>query len=143
VIKLGMPAHEPFVRELRALDVANGRGYARLLRRDEERGAVLLERRGAPLREAGLSVEAQIEILCATMRRAWVAVPPGAGLEPGARAAVSHLDSVEAAWEELSHPCSERVIESVRACARSRAAGTSWSIRTAISRSRPGIWPFP
>jgi streptomycin 6-kinase len=71
VIKLGIPVREGsvgFRNEITTLLVAEGRGYARLLRHDEDRNAVLLERLGRPLTRMDLSVEAQIEIICALGR---------------------------------------------------------------------------
>jgi hypothetical protein len=56
-----------------------GREYARLLAYDPARQAVLQERLGPSLADLGLPVEAQIEIICATLRRAWRIRPPDRG----------------------------------------------------------------
>jgi streptomycin 6-kinase len=57
--------------EATVMRLAEGHGYARLLRHDPARQAILLERLGAPLAELGLPTSLQIQIICATLRRAW------------------------------------------------------------------------
>ena len=51
VLKMGDPADREFASELAALRLYEGDGMVRLLRADPERGALLLDRLGAPLSE--------------------------------------------------------------------------------------------
>lgn len=121
VVKLEMPPYESFAGEVRTLLAAEGRGYARLLNRDEERHAMLQERLGPSLRESGLPVPARIEILCATLRSAWE-TPAPADLQTGAEKARWLSGFIAATWEETNQPCSRRVVEQALAFAGAREA---------------------
>ncbi|MGH3144837.1 MAG: aminoglycoside phosphotransferase family protein [Rubrobacter sp.] len=121
VVKLEMPPYASFPGEVRTLAAAEGRGYVRLLEHDEERYAMLQERLGPSLRGFGLPVPNQIEILCATLQRAWE-VPAPAGLSTGADKARWLSDFIAATWEETNRPCSRRVIEQSLAFAENREA---------------------
>lgn len=57
-------AGEAARHEITVLRLAGGRGCARLLRADEERGALLLERLGRPLHERALPLRKRHDILC-------------------------------------------------------------------------------
>ena len=121
VVKLEMPPYESFAGEVRTLAAAGGRGYARLLEYDEERHAMLQERLGTSLSESGLPVPVQMEILCATLRRAWD-VPAPAGLQTGAEKARWLSEFIAATWEGTNRPCSPRVVEQALAFAEARRA---------------------
>jgi streptomycin 6-kinase len=122
VVKIEMPPYGSFANEVRTLIAAGGRGYVRLLDHDQERRAMLQERLGPSLRASGLSVSAQIEILCATLGRAWN-VPAPAGLPSGAEKALRHSGFIAATWEELNRPCSRYVVERALAFAEIRESG--------------------
>lgn len=119
VLKIEMPPYASFEGELRTLMAADGRGYARLLDWDEERRAMLQERLGPALSESGLSVTAQIEVLCTTLRSAWE-VPAPPRLTTGAEKARWLAGFITATWEELGSPCSRRVVEQALTFAASR-----------------------
>ena len=121
VVKLEMPPYESFAGEVRTLAAANGRGYARLLDYDEERHAMLQERLGPSLDEFGRPVSNQIEILCATLRRAWE-VPVPAGLQTGAEKARWLSGFIAEMWENLDQPCSQSVVEQALDFAEKREA---------------------
>ena len=121
VVKLEMPPYASFAGEVGTLAAADGRGYARLLDHDERRKAMLQERLGPSLRGAGLPVRVQIELLCATLRRAWE-VPAPEGLPSGAQKARWLAGFIVATWEELGRPCTRCVIERALASAESREA---------------------
>ena len=72
---------------------------------------MLQERLGPSLDESGLPVSAQIEILCATLRRAWE-VPAPAGLQTGAEKARWLSGFITETWEELGQPCSHSTFHS-------------------------------
>ena len=121
VVKLEMPPYASFASEAKTLAAADGRGYVRLLDSNEGRHAMLLERLGPSLGEAGLPVRAQIEAHCAALRRAWE-VPAPEGLPSGAEKARWLSGFIAATWEELDRPCSRRVIGRALAFAESREA---------------------
>ncbi|MEU7043331.1 aminoglycoside phosphotransferase family protein [Streptomyces varsoviensis] len=119
VLKLAVP--DPgFPSALRTLRLADGQGYVRPLAHDAERHAVLLESLGAPLDESGLPVPRQLDILCATLRRAWRVPPPEAVPRPDRAHALAAL--VERLWDGLGRPCAERVADHALECAARRAA---------------------
>ena len=62
-----------------------------------------------------------MEILCATLRRAWE-VPAPAGLQTGAEKARWLSEFIAATWEETNRPCSRRVVEQALAFAEVRGA---------------------
>ena len=54
------------------------RGDATVYGHDQAPAAILLERFGPKLDELGLSVDAQIEVICAMLAEAWAPLPGGA-----------------------------------------------------------------
>lgn len=111
VLKLIVPRDPDAVRnEIAVLDLAGGDGCARLLRRDETRGALLLERLGPSLHQLGLPLEQRLPILCSVAARVWRPAPD-LGLPTGAEKGRSLVQFIETTWEELDRPCSERAIE--------------------------------
>jgi len=131
VLKLAIPSVDAGVAdEIRTLALAGGRGYAILLRHDVERHALLLERLGPKLSTQGLSVEAQIDVICATLREAWVPVPAGLELPTGADKAASLARFIATAWAELDQPCSPRVV--ARALRYADLRGAAWDPASAV-----------
>lgn len=61
--------------QVRVLEVAAGRGYARLLAADLERGVLLMEALGEPLQSSGLAAEDQLGVLADTLAIAWLPSP--------------------------------------------------------------------
>jgi hypothetical protein len=85
--------------------VAKGHGYARLLKHDPARQAMLQERLGASPAELGLPSNLQIQIICATPRRAWQLPPPAsASLPSGADKTRRLAQFIAATWEQLNRP---------------------------------------
>jgi len=70
VIKIAIPGNA-LSNEVKTLLLADGHGYVRLLKHDEARRAMLQERLGPSLAELALPIKTQIEIICATLHRAW------------------------------------------------------------------------
>jgi streptomycin 6-kinase len=126
VVKLAMPdgltGHAPFARELQTLRLADGRPHVRVLRADERRRVMLLERLGRPLVALRLPVETQAEIIASTLRQGWRPVLAAPPLRTGAEQAEFLNAFVCATWERLERPCSSRVIERAVQCAQSRRA---------------------
>ncbi len=107
--------------EMTVLRLAGGEGCVRLLRHDEESGAMLLERLGPSMYRVGLPIEQRHEILCRVAMRLWRPAPDS-GLPTGAEKAARLTEYVQASWDRLGRPCSERAVEVALADAATRAA---------------------
>ena len=122
VLKLHIPrAGDPAAQEITTLRLVNGEGCAKLLRADQARGALLLERLGRPLYQLALPMTERHEILCATAARVWRPAP-GCGLPTGADKGRWLTAFITATWQELGRPCSERAVDHALACAARRIA---------------------
>ena len=122
VLKLMIPREGDHARnEITVLRLTGGDGCVRLLRADQDRGALLLERLGRPLHELGLPLARRHEILCATAERVWRPAP-ASGLPTGADKGRWVIGYIETTWPELDRPCSERAVEHALACAARRVA---------------------
>lgn len=125
VLKLGMPemsGNSDLKSEIQALSLADGHGYARLLKYDIERRALLLERLGAPLRDLPLSTSEQIRIICSTLQQSWTPVPQEVAFQSGANLAMGLADFIERLSQELGSPSSEKALKMVLSFTQSRAA---------------------
>lgn len=125
VLKLAPPEIEgkgDFTFELRALELAAGRGCARLLAGDAGRGAALLEPLGRRLAELGLPVDEQLRIIASTVQGLWVPVPDSVELPSGDAKAAWLAEFIGRLWEELGHPCAEATIERALDYAQRRGA---------------------
>ena len=107
--------------EMTVLRLADGAGCVRLLRHDEESGAMLLERLGSSMFRVGLPMQQRHEILCRVAMRLWRPAPDS-GLPTGAEKAARLAGYVEASWDRLGRPCTERAVEVALAAAANRAA---------------------
>jgi streptomycin 6-kinase len=120
VLKLSSPVHDSFANEVAILRMAAGRGYANLLSYDAPRRAILLESLGPKLHELGLPISRRIEIVCETLRQAWLPAPDAAGFRSAAQKA-RHLAGSIVSWRrQLGEPCSSRVVAQALAFARER-----------------------
>jgi streptomycin 6-kinase len=120
VLKLVPGGLDPAAGELGALLAARGRGYARVLRHDAARGAMLLERLGPQLHELGWPVDAQVGAVCATLSEAWAPPPEGGRFLTGAEKARDLAALIEASWRDLGRPCAERTVETALRFAEAR-----------------------
>lgn len=109
VLKLGQPGS--LGTERRALELADGVGYAVLLASDRENEALLLEGLGEKLADSRLSVDEQLRIICRTVQDAWRAVPDPEGLMTGAEKARWHGEWMETQWQAQGEPCSRALID--------------------------------
>jgi streptomycin 6-kinase len=122
VLKLMIPRPGEHARhEITVLRLTEGDGCVRLLKEDETRGAMLLERLGRPLEQLGLPTRRRHEILCAAARQVWRPAA-GSGLPTGAEKGRWLIDYITATWTELGRPCSERAVDHALACAARRVA---------------------
>lgn len=120
VLKLLVPrGGDAASNEITALRLADGVGCVRLLRHDEARGALLLERLGRSLHELALPVGRRHEILCSTASRVWRRAPD-CGLPTGAMKGRWLVEFITATWEDLGRPCSQRAVDHALVCASRR-----------------------
>ena len=107
-IKIPIPGVEKAQREIEVLRAAGGHGFVRLLRSDPSTGAMLQERLGRQLARLGLTAEAEIEAVCATLQQAWIRPPAGLQLMTGAEKARSMEDVIRSVRARYRGACSER-----------------------------------
>lgn len=122
VLKLLVPRSDDVSQhEITVLRLVDGDGCARLLRHDEARGAMLLERLGPSMHQLGVPFEARLPALADVARRVWRPAPD-AGLPTGAEKAVWLADHIARSWEALDRPCAERTVADALACIERRLA---------------------
>ncbi len=120
VLKVLVPgAGNDASNEVTVLRLAEGEGCPTLYRFDAGRGALLMERLGRPMSELGLPPPRRLEILSAAAARIWRPAPD-CGLPTGADKARWLADFIVTLWEELDHPCSEKVVDHALSSARRR-----------------------
>jgi streptomycin 6-kinase len=139
ILKIAIP-EVGFADELRVLESAQGHGYVRLLAADREREALLLEVLGPPMASLALPPEQQIILLCQMLRQAWQAPrPAGLVVTPDDEKAGQLFRLVSRLWEELGHPCSERVVNEALRYAERRAAAFDLE-RCVVVHGDPHPW---
>ncbi|SEO76649.1 aminoglycoside phosphotransferase family protein [Actinacidiphila rubida] len=117
VLKVGVPgARRELAREAAALRLADGDGYAGLLREDLDRDALLLERLGAAMSDVVPDPATRHDLLCDVAARGWRPVGPGVGLPTGADVARRYADLLPRLWEETGRACSPETVEDALAC---------------------------
>jgi streptomycin 6-kinase len=139
ILKIAIP-EVGFADELRVLASVQGHGYVRLLAHDREREAMLLEALGAPMAALALLPEHKIALLCQMLRQAWQAPRPAVlVVTPADEKAGQLARMVGRAWEDLSHPCSERVVTQALRYAERRAAAFDLE-RCVVVHGDPHPW---
>lgn len=122
VLKIDMPEDlgGDFSRGIAALQMADGRGYARLYAYDLKKKACLLERLGKPIDRLGFPVQRQLEIICAALKKTWE-IPAGEAVLPAGGDSVSWFrEFIGERWEKLRRPCPREVVERAFAHLRAR-----------------------
>jgi streptomycin 6-kinase len=123
VLKIVMTGADPGRQELRTLRAAGGKGYAKLLRADEETNVLLVERLGRQLHELGLSDEDVLAHICTTLGQAWMPRQPnGPPFATGADRADEFKGVIERLWPSLGMPCESRSHEMALGFAERRKA---------------------
>ena len=90
--------------QVRVLAAADGRGYARLLRADVARQAILLEALGDPLQSSGRTAPDQLAVLADTLALAWQ--PSPVDRVPAAEdKAIGLAGLITDHWDRLGQPC--------------------------------------
>ncbi|WP_433075838.1 aminoglycoside phosphotransferase family protein [Dactylosporangium sp. CA-052675] len=122
VLKLLVPRPGDHARhEATVLRLAGGDGCARLLRGDEGRGALLIERLGPALSDLAVPLPRRLDILTEAAARVWRPAP-GADLPTGRWKAGWLAACITAAWERTGRPCPERTVAHALACCERRGA---------------------
>jgi streptomycin 6-kinase len=117
VLKVGVPGtRRELTFEATALRLADGDGYARLLRDDLDRGALLLERLGAPLYDVVPDAATRHTMMCDVAARLWRPVGPDVDLPSGADKARECADLLPRLWEATGRACSEATVADALAC---------------------------
>lgn len=120
VLKVFPPNRNASAGEIATLVAAAGRGYAKVYAVDESHGAILLERLGPPLADMGLTVDAQIALICETLVEAWIVPADRARYPNGAEKAESLSNFIDTTWRDLGRPCPAQVIETALGFANER-----------------------
>lgn len=123
VLKLLVPRDGANAREEAAvLRACGGDGCAELLRFDERRSALLIERLGPSMHDLGVAFDDRLRILADTARAVWR--PPGDLAETLMHAPAKAqwlIDFIETEWERLGRPCSRAAVDEAIAAAARRA----------------------
>lgn len=120
VLKIVMPGFDANRQELRVLRAANGKGYAKLLRADETRNVMLLERLGRQLHVLNLPEERKMAVICTALDTAWMPQPAGPPFATGAEKAVELANIIETLWHALGKPCAPSTFDTALEFARRR-----------------------
>lgn len=121
IIKVGSPGSRLGRHEAEVLRRADGKGYARLLREDGGRNALLLEKLGPSLATLDLPYGQQVDIMCATLLEAWRPVPLNATFMTGAEKANLLGADFVAMWHRTGQPCPSTVIDTALLYCQERA----------------------
>ena len=111
VLKIGLPGSADLAREAHVYQLANGRGYARLIQHDNSHNSLLMERLGPPLANKEFTVEENVKKICMTLKEAWIPLAAAQGLMTGAEKAQWLIEFIGNKWDELGQPCNRRTIE--------------------------------
>ena len=128
---------EGWPAQVATLERAAGRGYARLLRSDPARRAVLLEALGPSLAARGRSVPDQLRCLADTLALAWQD-PGQTQPAPGQDKASGLARGIRQAWHRLDRPCSARVVDQALVYAERRATEAGRDLVVVHGDPHPG-----
>ena len=123
--------------QARVLADADGRGYARLLHADLDRGALLLEALGEPLQTSGRSSEDQLGVLADTLAVAWQPSPLDR-VQTEADKAVGLAGLITDHWERLGRPCPVEVRDQALRYADTLADAPAESLVVVHGDAHPG-----
>lgn len=136
VVKVAVTA-DGLAEQAATLDRADGRGYARLLDVDADRGALLLESLGRSLQQSARPPADQLRILADTLLLAWQDVAH-LGPAPGPDKAASLHQLISDLWPRLARPCSERVFDQALTFAERRQNPAAGDLRIVHGDPHPG-----
>jgi streptomycin 6-kinase len=122
VLKLIVPRPGDNARnEITALRLADGAGCVRLLRADETRDALLLERLGPAIAGYGMPLDTRLKIFTWLAPKVWRPAV-GHGLPTGADKGRRLIDFITRTWADLDRPCTESAVDHAIECAERRIA---------------------
>ena len=122
ILKISLPdTATDLLHQAKVLQLANGRGYAKLLAHDHDLNAILVEKLGSSLAQQNLPIIEQIKIICATLNTAWQPLSLQNNLMNGAEKAKSLADFISQLWHELDEPCTQATIHMALSFAEERA----------------------
>lgn len=120
VLKIAVPGTQRELRrEATALRLADGVGYARLLRSDLDRDALLLGRLGRTMRDLVPDPATRHEMLGDVAARGWRQVGE-VDLPSGAEVAQRYAERLPRLWEETGRPCSRATVQDALDCVERR-----------------------
>jgi streptomycin 6-kinase len=122
VLKAVIPGLDPGRQELRVLRAANGKGYAKLIRADETRNVLLLEKLGPQLHALEDDADKRVATICAVLADAWMPLPEGPPFVTGAEKALELANFIESRWSAFGGSISERTRDTALSYARRRAS---------------------
>lgn len=126
VLKVAAPlSHEEeatFRRSVRAHELAEGRGCVELLAVDHDRHAIVLERLGPNLDQAGFSIPEILDAVVDALLALWRPLPADHGLMDGSESAAWLGDFIAESWAAAGQPCPRAVIDRALECCEQRAA---------------------
>lgn len=115
VLKVAMPLdmneRDDFARSVRAHELADGQGCAKLFAYDESVPAMLLERHGPNLSDLGFTVPEILEAVTTTLQSFWRPASLDEGLRSGPDQARWLARYIARSWAELGQPCERSVID--------------------------------
>lgn len=111
VLKVELPDNpaEEFLHGVRALELADGHGYAKLYAFDVQNRACLLEKLGGTLRKSTIPPHRQMKIICDALQDTWRMPASGEGLTIGGVGWFRTF--LPGAWETTDRPCSRRALQ--------------------------------
>lgn len=126
VLKVALPLstdeEQTFRRSVRAHELAAGRGCVALLDVELDRHAMLLERLGSNLADAGFTIAQILDAVVDALREFWRPLPADHGLMNGAESAAWLGDFIVDRWNAAGQPCPRAVIDRALECCAARAA---------------------
>lgn len=139
------PPDDGFASQIKTIEAADGHGYVRLLARDLNINAALLEPLGESLLSHPMAIEEKLDVLATTLIQAWKAPKPHA---TGWHKADHLIDDISAFWERLGQPCSAELTRTAIGYAQRRRAADAETVlchgdphpgnALAVLHSRPG-----
>jgi streptomycin 6-kinase len=112
ILKIGLPGSANLAVEARVYELAGGKGYATLLAQATDHNAILLEALGSSLAREVKDTAMQMQIVCNTLKEAWVPLSEAHGFMTGAEKAAWLAGFIRSAWESLQRPCGRATIDS-------------------------------
>jgi streptomycin 6-kinase len=113
VVKLEMPEEYggDYSNGITTLQLAQGKGFAKLFAYEPKLQACLLERLGKPVNQLGYSVWQQLEVICDALRETWQLSLSGVSLPTDTDCVDWFRGFIPEIWEKLQRPCSHQVVK--------------------------------